>query len=210
MRTDLSSKLKSSLPELLQIERIYYYKATINHSCFVLKLTSGAIKFLILLRKTHQNHAVLDENKRIWDLRELREFWPLLPLAYQIYLWCLQVANKGHFPAVLAINCAWFSPVSLVSVLVSSFWPHDLSSHDGENKAFGALLLLRSNEDSLWCLTDGFWVGLFLISQGELLWTKVSTGLQVIPPGSVLTIPYPEDIINHVNMKACHGWNHSC
>ena len=114
----------------------------------------------------------------------------LFPLAYQIYLWCLQVANKGHFPAVLAINCAWFSPVSLVSVLVSSFWPHDLSSHDGENKAFGALLLLRSNEDSLWCLTDGFWVGLFLISQGELLWTKVSTGLQVIPPVSVLSIAH--------------------
>ena len=34
------------------------------------------------------------------------EFFELFPLAYQIYLWCLQVANKGHFPAVLAINCA--------------------------------------------------------------------------------------------------------
>ena len=65
MRTDLSSKLKSSLPELLQIERICYYKAIVNYSCFVLKLTSGAIGFLRILRKTHQNHAVLDENKRI-------------------------------------------------------------------------------------------------------------------------------------------------
>ena len=65
MRTDLSSKLKSSLPELLQIERIYYYKATINYSCFVLKLTSGAINFLILLRKTHRKWTVLNENKTI-------------------------------------------------------------------------------------------------------------------------------------------------
>ena len=65
MRTDLSSKLKSSLPELLQIERIHYYKATINYSCFVLKLTSGAINFLILLRKTHQKRTVLNENKTI-------------------------------------------------------------------------------------------------------------------------------------------------
>ena len=65
MRTDLSSKLKSSLPELLQIERICYYKATVNYSCFVLKLTSGAIKVLILLRKTHQKRAILNESKRI-------------------------------------------------------------------------------------------------------------------------------------------------
>ena len=42
---------------------------------------------------------------------------------------------------------------------------------------------------------------MFLISRGELLWTKVSTGLQVIPPVSVLSIPYPEDIINHANLR---------
>ena len=45
----------------------------------------------------------------------------LLPLAYQIYLWCLQVANKGQLPSVSALKCAYFSPVSLVSERVSSF-----------------------------------------------------------------------------------------
>ena len=150
------------------------------------------------------NHLLVTKSARKHkSFRALASHMVLFPLAYQIYLWCLQVANKGHFPAVLAINCAWFSPVSLVSVLVSSFWPHDLSSHDGENKAFGALLLLRSNEDSLWCLTDGFWVGLFLISQGELLWTKVSTGLQVIPPVSVLSIAHTIKNCNDAEKGLC-------
>ena len=122
------------------------------------------------------------------DFRPLRINMRLFPLAYQIYLWCLQVANKGRLPLVFALKCGYFSLVSLVSERVSSFWPRVLSSHDGENRAFGALLLLWSNEDSLWSLTSGFWVGLFLISRGKLLWTKVSTGLQVIPPVSVLSI----------------------
>ena len=114
----------------------------------------------------------------------------LFPLAYQIYLWCLQVANKGQLPSVSALKCAYFSPVSLVSERVSSFWPRVLSSHHGENRAFEAILLLWNDEDSLWCLTSGFWVGLFLCSRSELLWTKVSTGLQVIPPVSVLSIAH--------------------
>ena len=144
------------------------------------------------------------------DFRPLRMNMRLFPLASQIYIWCLQVAKKGHYPSFLAPKCAYFSPVSLVSVRVSSFWPRVLSSPNGENIAFKAVLPPRSNEDSLWCLTGGFWVGLFLISQSELFWTKVSTGFQVIPPVSVLTTPYPEDIINHANVNACHGWNHSC
>ena len=45
----------------------------------------------------------------------------LFPLAYQIYLWCLQVANKGRLPLILALKCAYFSPVSQVSERVSSF-----------------------------------------------------------------------------------------
>ena len=111
------------------------------------------------------------------------------------------MANKWRLPSVSPLKCAYFSPVSLVSERVSSFWPRVLSSHHGENRAFEAILLLWNDEDSLWCLTSGFWVGLFLCSRSELLWTKVSTGLQVIPPVSVLSIPYPEDIINHANLR---------
>ena len=36
----------------------------------------------------------------------------------------------------MELKCAVFSPVSPVSERMSSFWPHDLSSHDGENKVF--------------------------------------------------------------------------
>ena len=130
------------------------------------------------------------------DVVVLFSLW-LFPLAYQIYLWCLQVANKGQLPSVSALKCAYFSPVSLVSERVSSFWPRVLSSHHGENRAFEAILLLWNDEDSLWCLTSGFWVGLFLCSRSELLWTKVSTGLQVIPPVSVLSIAH--------TMRNCNG-----
>ena len=60
----------------------------------------------------------------------------LFPLASQIHLWCLKVANRSSLLLISALKCAVFSPVSLVSECMSSFWPHDLSSHDGENKAF--------------------------------------------------------------------------
>jgi len=38
--------------------------------------------------------------------------------------------------------------------------------------------------------------GTILISQSELLWTKVSTGLQVIPPVSVLSITQTQKLCN--------------
>ena len=90
------------------------------------------------------------------DSRPLVSQVILFPLASLIHLWYLKVANKRRFPSVLAIKCAFFSLVSQVSERVSSFRPRVLSSHYGENRAFGSLLLLRSNEDSLWSLTSGF------------------------------------------------------
>ena len=122
----------------------------------------------------------------------------LFPLASQIYIWYLKVANMSGLQLILALKCAVFSPVSPVSERMSSFWPRVLSSHHGENRAFEAILLLWNDEDSLWCLTSGFWVGLFLCSRSELLWTKVSTGLQVIPPVSVLSITQTQKLCNDV------------
>ena len=90
------------------------------------------------------------------DFRPLRINMRLFPLASQTYLWCLKMANRSGLQLILALKCAVFSPVSPVSERMSSFWPHDLSSHDGENKVFEAVLLLRNDEDSLWCLTNGF------------------------------------------------------
>ena len=73
----------------------------------------------------------------------------LFPLASQIYIWYLKVANMSGLLLISALKCAVFSPVSLVSECMSSFGPHDLSSHDGENRAFGGVLLHQNDEDSL-------------------------------------------------------------
>ena len=60
------------------------------------------------------------ENRKPLKTGAFEQFFKLFPLASQIYIWCLQVANKGHYPSFLAPKCAYFSPVSLVSVRVSS------------------------------------------------------------------------------------------
>ncbi|MBQ3080516.1 MAG: tetratricopeptide repeat protein [Clostridia bacterium] len=85
-------------------------KSIKNPSCMNISVHTGGISSCVIivgiLMTVSKQYQICFEMPPLPVFTGKNGGCSLFPLAYQIYLWCLQVANKGHFPAVLAINCA--------------------------------------------------------------------------------------------------------